>query len=208
MSLSLVFSWHAKLLGKFIPNLPTLVHSLNKLLKTGQPWRWTKEHATVFQPAKLQLSYAPVLMHYNPKLSICLAEDASSYGIGTVLSQVLPNGTPKWLHLAQLSLEIAANREECAITCFLSFHLREACVWSWLMPIWSGLKWCLWTQPSLCRLLQCCVNCYVHMEFRYRQSLTMDHSSYLLSWSHFVKLIGSSTLECHLTLGTWAIAIQ
>ena len=41
---------------------------------------------------KIKLSEAPVLMHYNPKLPISLAGDASNYGIGAVLSHVDAKG--------------------------------------------------------------------------------------------------------------------
>ena len=44
-----------------------------------------------FQQAKEQLSHAPVLVHYDPELPIRLAGDASQYGIGAVLSHVMPN---------------------------------------------------------------------------------------------------------------------
>ena len=42
--------------GKFIPNLATLVHPLNELLRDGQGWEWTKEQSTAFQEAKQQLA--------------------------------------------------------------------------------------------------------------------------------------------------------
>ena len=79
--------------GKFIQNLAMLLHPLNELLRDGQPWDWTKERDAAFQEAKQQLASAPVLVHYDPKLPIRLAGDASSYGIGAVLSQVLPDGS-------------------------------------------------------------------------------------------------------------------
>ena len=79
--------------GKFILNLATLLHPLNDLLKEGQPWRWSKQCAIAFQAAKQHLASAPVLVHYDPKLPICLAGDASSYRIGAVLSQVLLDGS-------------------------------------------------------------------------------------------------------------------
>ena len=76
---------------KFIPNLSTLLHPLHALLKDTQSWKWDQECDDAFQAAKQQLSSTPVLVHYDPKLPICLAGDASSYGIGAVLSHILPN---------------------------------------------------------------------------------------------------------------------
>ena len=90
--------------GKFIQNLGTLVHPLNELLRDGQAWEWTKEHATAFQEAKQQLASVPVLVHYDPKLLICHAGDASSYGIGAVLSEVLPDGSEHPVAFASCAL--------------------------------------------------------------------------------------------------------
>ena len=39
------------------------------------------------------LASAPVLVHYNPELPLRVAGDASSYGIGAVMSHVFPDGT-------------------------------------------------------------------------------------------------------------------
>lgn len=64
--------------GKFVPNLSILVHPLHVLLKAGQSLKWDQACEEAFQAAKLQLSSSPVLVHYNPKLPIRLAGDASS----------------------------------------------------------------------------------------------------------------------------------
>ena len=67
--------------GKFIPNLATVLHPLNELLKKGSSWNWSKDCANAFMQAKKQLSSTTVLAHYDPKLPLRLAGDASSYGI-------------------------------------------------------------------------------------------------------------------------------
>lgn len=79
--------------GKFIPNLATLLHPVNVLLREGQPWRWSKQCEAAFQTAKQHLASAPVLVHYDPKLLLLDAGDAFGYRIGAVLSQVLPVGS-------------------------------------------------------------------------------------------------------------------
>lgn len=53
---------------KFIPNLATVLHSLNELLKKGTSWKWTKDCAKAFKQAKKQPSSTTVLAHYDPKL--------------------------------------------------------------------------------------------------------------------------------------------
>lgn len=48
-----------------------------------------------FQKAKDQITSSEVLTHYDPKLPIYLAADASAYRIGAVISHVLPDGNEK-----------------------------------------------------------------------------------------------------------------
>ena len=91
--------------GKFLSNLSTLVHPLNELLKTGHRWEWRPDCDKAFQEAKRQLSEAPVLVHYDPVLPIRLAGDASSYGLGAVLSHVFPDGTEHPIAFASRTLQ-------------------------------------------------------------------------------------------------------
>lgn len=75
--------------GKFIPNLSTLVHLLNRLLQKHRPWRWRKACQRAFQAAKHSLVSNSVLAHYNPELPVKLAaDDGSEYPI-TFASQTL-----------------------------------------------------------------------------------------------------------------------
>ena len=78
--------------GKFISNLAAKLHPLYALLKHGTKWNWFSECNQVFDEIKTLLVQAPVLVHYNPKLPIRLAGDASNYGIGAVLSHVDSTG--------------------------------------------------------------------------------------------------------------------
>lgn len=48
----------------------------------------------IFQLSKDFLTSNNVLTHYNPKLPICVTYDASSYGVGAVLSHNI-NGEDK-----------------------------------------------------------------------------------------------------------------
>ena len=78
--------------GKFLHNLSSQLHPLHALLKHGTKWHWSEECDRVFKQVKTKLSETPVLMHYDPKLPIRLAGDASNYRIGTVLSHVDAKG--------------------------------------------------------------------------------------------------------------------
>ena len=90
--------------GKFIRNLATILHPLNQLLQTQHKWNWTGECSDAFQMAKDQLVSADVLTHYNPDLPIRMAADASAYGIGAVISHVLPDRGEKPISFASRTL--------------------------------------------------------------------------------------------------------
>ena len=81
--------------SKFIPNLATILHPLNQLLRKDVHWEWTQECANAFQQAKDSLVSSQVLAHYDPKLLIRLAADASAYGIGAIISHVYPDGSER-----------------------------------------------------------------------------------------------------------------
>ena len=90
--------------GKFIPNLATLVGPLNSLLQHSRKWKWTNECSQSFQEAKEALSSSQVLAHYDPSLPITLAGDASAYGIGAVISHILPDGSEHPIAFASRTL--------------------------------------------------------------------------------------------------------
>ena len=90
--------------GKFMPNLATLLHPLNVLLQAKSPWKWTQQCTDAFEGAKKLLISAPVLAHYDPSLPLKLAGDASSYGIGAVVSHVMPDGSERPVAFASRTL--------------------------------------------------------------------------------------------------------
>ena len=78
--------------SKFIRNYSTITHPLNELLKDGVKWKWSKEQERMFNELKDKLSSAPVLIHFSNDLPIKLDTDALQYGVGAVISHVLPPG--------------------------------------------------------------------------------------------------------------------
>ena len=65
----------------------------------------------VFQKAKKQLSFAPVLAHYNLQLPLQLAAD--SYGVGAVLSHGYPDGNKQPITNASRTLLPSKERGTC-----------------------------------------------------------------------------------------------
>ena len=89
---------------KFLPNLATVVKPLNDLLHKGQKWRWSTGCSQAMDKAKQLLTTSKVLTHYDTTLPLRLAADASQYGLGAVISHVLPNGEEKPIAFASRSL--------------------------------------------------------------------------------------------------------
>ena len=73
---------------RFIPDMATLIHPLNCLLSENISWKWTKQCLEAFQKLKGILQSAPLLTHDDAKKLLQLAVDASSYGLGAVLSHI------------------------------------------------------------------------------------------------------------------------
>ena len=80
---------------KYFPNMSTLVSPLNQLLSKDTPWCWSNECQVSFQALKDSLASSNVLVHYNPKLEVQLAVDASPVGLGAVISHITANGTER-----------------------------------------------------------------------------------------------------------------
>ena len=80
---------------KFLPNLATIIQPLNDLLQKNTRWRWTEKCTKAVKAAKNLLLTSKMLTHYDPTMPLKLAADASQYGLGTVISHVLPNGEEK-----------------------------------------------------------------------------------------------------------------
>ncbi len=74
--------------GKFLPNLST---KLYRLLRQDTPWKWTAEQDKAFCESKKLLTSDCLLVHFDQKLPLTLACDASAYGIGAVLAHKMPS---------------------------------------------------------------------------------------------------------------------
>ena len=85
---------------KFLPNLAAIVQPLNELLQNEKKWIWSSKCTQAVQTAKQLLTASNILTHYDPTLPLKLAADASQYGLGAVISHVLPSGEEKLIAFA------------------------------------------------------------------------------------------------------------
>ena len=67
---------------------------LNELLK-DKKWKLTPECQTAFDQIKKALTSDLFLTHYDTKLEIIVASDASSYGVGSCILHKISDGTKK-----------------------------------------------------------------------------------------------------------------
>ena len=78
--------------SRYIPNLSTIVEPLNRLRAANVPWKFGPEQQKAFDTLKGLLASTHVLAVYDPSLDLKVDADASSVGIGAVISQVDKNG--------------------------------------------------------------------------------------------------------------------
>ena len=90
--------------GKFIPNLSSILHPLNNLLKVSSKWHWSPACTEALAKVKKVLGSCQVLVHYDSSLPVTLASDASPYGLGAVISHMYPNGEERPIAYASRTL--------------------------------------------------------------------------------------------------------
>ncbi|KII66540.1 Transposon Tf2-6 polyprotein [Thelohanellus kitauei] len=83
-----------------INGLADIISPLYDLLKKDSAFTWGSVQQQSFDKAKKSLQEAVVLAHFDPGLPLVLATDASSKGIGAVLSHVLKNGHERPISMA------------------------------------------------------------------------------------------------------------
>jgi hypothetical protein len=85
-------------------NLATEARPLNELLEKTRTWKWTDQCGAAVENIKKLVTSDQVLTHYDPALSIRLACNASPFGLGAVLSHVMPDGSERPVMFASRSI--------------------------------------------------------------------------------------------------------
>ena len=93
--------------SKFLPKLANTLAPLYSLLQKTKQWSWEAPQKAAFTEAKRQLSSQKLLVHFDPSKELLLSCDASPYGIGAVLSHLMPDGTEQPIAFASRSLSKA-----------------------------------------------------------------------------------------------------
>ena len=93
--------------ARFSPNLSMELSPLHALLKEQTPWCWMTECQTAFQWTKQLLTSASILTHYDIECPIRLECDASSVGLGAILSHKMSDGTHSLVAFASRTLTAA-----------------------------------------------------------------------------------------------------
>ena len=95
---------------KFLPNLSTELAPLYRLLRRQEAWKWSAEQQKAFENSKELMMSSQLFVHFDPKLEIRLACDASAYGIGAVLSHKMPDGSEQPVEFASRTLTDTATK--------------------------------------------------------------------------------------------------
>ncbi|XP_065075091.1 uncharacterized protein LOC135698874 [Ochlerotatus camptorhynchus] len=104
-----LFLGKATYYSTFIPNLSTRDRILRDMLLHDN-FKWTASAETAYAEIKSALISPQVLMQYDPELPLLLATDASSTGLGVVLSHRLSDGVERPIAYASRTLSTTEQR--------------------------------------------------------------------------------------------------
>ncbi len=90
--------------GKFLPRVSTTLAPLYTLLRARVPWQWSPEEERAFEASKQLLLSSQVLVHFDACQELILSCNASSYGVGAVLSHRFKDGSEKPIGFASCTL--------------------------------------------------------------------------------------------------------
>ena len=97
-------------LNKFSPHLSDKLKPLQDLLSSRNQWTWGPSQEQAFHATKEALVSSQVLAQYDPLLPTIVLADASSYGLGAVLTQKQSN-TPAYRPVAYISRTLTPTEQ-------------------------------------------------------------------------------------------------
>ena len=100
----------ANQLCKFTPTLAEPTKPLRDLLSKQNQWIWGDQQIQAFTAIKVELSTTPILALYSADQETVISADASSYGLGAVLTQKQPDGN--WCPVGYASRSLTPT-EQC-----------------------------------------------------------------------------------------------
>lgn len=92
---------------RFIKSMSTIRSPIDKLMRKDEPFIWSAECEEAFNQFKKLLTSDLLLTHYDPRLPIMIAADASSTGIGCVAYHTYADESVKAFHHASRRLSQA-----------------------------------------------------------------------------------------------------
>ncbi|KAL8586184.1 hypothetical protein ACOMHN_057746 [Nucella lapillus] len=93
--------------SRFTPNLSAVLAPLYSLLQKGVLCSWGKQQKKTWTEAKNLLQSSQVLVHYDSRKDIVLSCDASSYGVGAVISHRMADSSERPVAFASRTINSA-----------------------------------------------------------------------------------------------------
>ena len=80
--------------ARFIRGLSGKLTHIHMIIRKDTKWFWGTKQQQTFVEIKNSLS-SPLMVHYNPCTYLVVTTDASEYGVGTVVSHTMEDGTDR-----------------------------------------------------------------------------------------------------------------
>ena len=99
-------------LAKFTPQLSEATKPLRELLSSKNQWLWSDNQTQAFETVRNMVSSDSILALFDPHRSTRVSADASSYGLGAVLTQQQPSG--EWKPISYISRALTTTEQRYA----------------------------------------------------------------------------------------------